>query len=181
MTRLKHVTLAQLLKQAGISQVKLAEKLGITQPSVSELVHSKDPSLSSLLKVVKALGGELELRVRLGDDEFILVGRETVDYEARAEREALDARGRPRMREALGQVLGAGAMTVDEILAALVGQGWISATDIPRQHLLLVLRQRAYFERVEGGRFRVRKAGSEGSWRVRVPRRIVNLRRLDNW
>jgi transcriptional regulator with XRE-family HTH domain len=49
---------------AGKSQQEVAETLGIKQPSLSKLEKQTDMQLSTLRKIVKALGGELEVLAR---------------------------------------------------------------------------------------------------------------------
>ena len=62
--------LAELRKLGGITQVELAEKLGIRQPAVSQLEQQDDMQISTLQRIVKALGGDLEITVRLQGGEY---------------------------------------------------------------------------------------------------------------
>lgn len=64
--------LAELRKLEGITQVELAEKLGIRQPAVSQLEQQDDMQVSTLQRIVKALGGALEITVRLPGGEYRL-------------------------------------------------------------------------------------------------------------
>ena len=64
--------LAELRKLEGVTQVELAEKLGIKQPAVSQLEQSDDMQVSTLQRIVKALGGVLEITVRLPGGEYRL-------------------------------------------------------------------------------------------------------------
>lgn len=57
--------LAEIRKQAGLTQVELAEQLGITQPSLSKLESQDDMQISTLRRIIEALGGELELTATL--------------------------------------------------------------------------------------------------------------------
>ena len=57
--------LAEIRKQAGLTQVDLANALGIKQPSLSRLEGQDDMQISTLRRIVEALGGELELVARL--------------------------------------------------------------------------------------------------------------------
>jgi transcriptional regulator with XRE-family HTH domain len=61
---LGEVLLSELRKLAGKSQRELATALGIKQPSLSKLEKQSDMQISTLQKIVKALGGELEVIVR---------------------------------------------------------------------------------------------------------------------
>lgn len=53
--------LAELRRQAGLTQAELAERLGIQQPSLSKLEGQDDMQVSTLRRIVAALGGELEI------------------------------------------------------------------------------------------------------------------------
>jgi len=64
--------LAELRKQAGYTQVELAEQLEIKQPSLSKLESQDDMQISTLRRLIKALGGELELIAKLPDGEVKL-------------------------------------------------------------------------------------------------------------
>ncbi len=57
--------LAELRTLSGKSQKQAAETLGIKQPSFAKIEKQQDMQISTLRKVVKALGGELEMLVRL--------------------------------------------------------------------------------------------------------------------
>jgi transcriptional regulator with XRE-family HTH domain len=62
--------LAELRKLEGVTQVELAEKLGIKQPAVSQLEQQDDMQVSTLRRIVQALGGILEITVRLPGGEY---------------------------------------------------------------------------------------------------------------
>ncbi len=64
--------LAELRKLEGVTQVELAEKLGIKQPAVSQLEQQDDMQISTLQRIVKSLGGILEITVRLPGGEYRL-------------------------------------------------------------------------------------------------------------
>ncbi len=53
--------LSEVRQLAGRSQQQVAEALGIKQPSLSKLEKQSDMQISTLQKIVKALGGELEV------------------------------------------------------------------------------------------------------------------------
>ncbi len=68
-SRRAHELLAELLlgevrQLAGKSQQEVAEALGMKQPSLSKLEKQADMQISTLRKIVKALGGELEVLAR---------------------------------------------------------------------------------------------------------------------
>jgi len=57
--------LAEIRKQAGLTQVDMATRLGITQPSLSQLESQDDMQISTLRRIIEALDGELELTAKL--------------------------------------------------------------------------------------------------------------------
>ncbi len=57
--------LAEIRKESGLTQVDLAEALGIKQPSLSKLEAQDDMQISTLRRIIKALGGELELVAKM--------------------------------------------------------------------------------------------------------------------
>lgn len=63
----RDMVLQELREHAEISQAKLAKMLRVSQASISKLERRGDVRVSTLRRVVAALGGELELRVRLPD------------------------------------------------------------------------------------------------------------------
>jgi len=58
-------SLMEFRKAAGLTQVELAERMQITQVNVSRLERRDDMHLSTLRRYVEALGGELEINVKL--------------------------------------------------------------------------------------------------------------------
>ena len=57
--------LAEIRKSVGLTQEELADQLGIKQPTLSKLESQKDMQVSTLRRLVRALGGELELIAHL--------------------------------------------------------------------------------------------------------------------
>ncbi len=57
--------LAELRKHADMTQTDVANALGIRQPQVSRMESDDDMQISSLSRLVRALGGELEVIVSL--------------------------------------------------------------------------------------------------------------------
>ncbi len=57
--------LRELRQLAGKAQAEIAAALNITQPSVSKIEKQTDMHLSTLRSYVEAMGGELELTVKL--------------------------------------------------------------------------------------------------------------------
>lgn len=60
--------LSKLRKNRDLTQKELAELMEIRQASVSKLEHQDDIRVGTLEKYVKALGGELEIRVTFPDE-----------------------------------------------------------------------------------------------------------------
>jgi DNA-binding XRE family transcriptional regulator len=61
----RRVGLRELRQLAGKGQADIASALNIKQPSVSKIEQQTDMYLSTLRSYVEALGGKLELSVRL--------------------------------------------------------------------------------------------------------------------
>jgi transcriptional regulator with XRE-family HTH domain len=57
--------LAEIRKSVGLTQEDLAAQLGIKQPTLSKLESQDDMQVSTLQRLVRALGGELELIAHL--------------------------------------------------------------------------------------------------------------------
>jgi predicted transcriptional regulator len=57
--------LAEIRQSAGLTQEELAKALGIKQPSLSRLESQHDMQISTLQRLVRALGGELEVVAHL--------------------------------------------------------------------------------------------------------------------
>jgi transcriptional regulator with XRE-family HTH domain len=64
-------SLKALRRDLGISQEKIAEAMGMTQPAVSKVENEADMLVSTLRKYVEALGGELDVIIRLPHREPI--------------------------------------------------------------------------------------------------------------
>ena len=57
--------LAEIRKEAGLTQEDLAAAMGIRQPTLSKLEAQSDMQISTLQRLVRALGGELEIVAHL--------------------------------------------------------------------------------------------------------------------
>lgn len=57
---------------AGVTQETLAERLGIQQAAVSKLERRTDTTVGTLQRIVRALGGELELVARFPDESVVI-------------------------------------------------------------------------------------------------------------
>ena len=62
--------LRELREQSGMTQRSLAAALGIKQPTLAQMEKQDDMQVSTLRRIVEALGGELDLIVRLPQGEF---------------------------------------------------------------------------------------------------------------
>jgi len=63
--QMAEMLLAEIRRQAGLTQVDLAKALGIKQPSLSKLETQDDMQISTLRRIIEALGGDLELIANL--------------------------------------------------------------------------------------------------------------------
>ncbi len=61
---LQELLLSEIREMTGKSQQQVAKAIGIKQPSLSKLERQSDMQVSTLRKIVKALGGELEVIAR---------------------------------------------------------------------------------------------------------------------
>jgi DNA-binding transcriptional regulator YiaG len=71
--RLEEMTLKHLREKLGLSQVELADRLEVQQPAVSKLEHRQNLELNTLRAVVHALGGTIEIIIRVPDKDPILL------------------------------------------------------------------------------------------------------------
>ncbi len=66
-------SLKELRRLSKLSQAKIAETLKISQPAISKIEKQTDMYLSTLRSYVEAMGGELDVVVRLPDREQVKV------------------------------------------------------------------------------------------------------------
>jgi predicted transcriptional regulator len=71
-TELRRMLLSELRRTAGMTQVKVAKSMGITQPTLSHLEGQDDMQVSTLQRIVKALGGELEIIAKIPSGQIAL-------------------------------------------------------------------------------------------------------------
>lgn len=69
----EEMTLRQVRKAMNCTQIQVAKRLKINQDGVCRLEQRTDLLLSTLRKYVKAMGGELELLVKLPDHRTIVL------------------------------------------------------------------------------------------------------------
>lgn len=63
--RMADMLLAEVRKAVGLTQEELAASLGIKQPTLSRLESQDDMQISTLRRVIRALGGDLEIIAHL--------------------------------------------------------------------------------------------------------------------
>lgn len=73
----KSKSLSQIREASGVTQVAMAERLGIKQANVSRMESRGDLLVSTLTSYVEAVGGTLEISVRIGHDVINLSLEET--------------------------------------------------------------------------------------------------------
>jgi predicted transcriptional regulator len=71
--RLEEATLRHLREKLGLSQSELAARMDVQQPAISKLERRQNLELNTLRSVVNALGGTIEIIVRVPDKEPILL------------------------------------------------------------------------------------------------------------
>lgn len=67
--RLKVISqIVELREKLHLTQAELAKRIGVSQPFVARIENdeSSNLSLETLFKIVDALNGEIEIRIRLG-------------------------------------------------------------------------------------------------------------------
>ncbi len=61
------IGLQELRRSRNLTQEELATELGLTQAAISKLEHAEDYRISTLSRVVKAMGGRLEVNAVFDD------------------------------------------------------------------------------------------------------------------
>ena len=69
---LNEMPLSEVRKEAGLTQQAVAKELGIKQPTLSRLESQEDMQISTLSRLVKALGGQLEIIAHLPNGDVRL-------------------------------------------------------------------------------------------------------------
>jgi predicted transcriptional regulator len=70
--------LQKLREHQKVTQQELAEALGMAQSNISRIEHEDDPQVSTIRKFVEALGGELVLQAKIGDETIDLLALASV-------------------------------------------------------------------------------------------------------
>lgn len=76
--KMEAMLLAELRKQLGFTQTAVARSMGVTQSALSQLESQDDLQLSTLRRLIRALGGELDVIARFGDRSIVLTHAELV-------------------------------------------------------------------------------------------------------
>lgn len=71
--KMEAMLLGEVRKQLGFTQTSVARAMGMTQSALSQMESQDDLQLSTLRRLVKALGGELDIVARFGDRSIVLV------------------------------------------------------------------------------------------------------------
>lgn len=68
------MVLAELRKEAGMTQAQLAKAMGVSQAAVSGLEAQNDMQISTLKRVVKALGGQMHIEITMAGETYQFAG-----------------------------------------------------------------------------------------------------------
>ena len=71
--KMESMLLGEVRKQLGLTQTSIAKAMGVSQSALSQIESQDDVQLSTLRRLVKALGGELDIIARFGDRSIALV------------------------------------------------------------------------------------------------------------
>lgn len=71
--KLEAMLLGEVRKQLGLTQTEVAKSMGVSQSALSQLESQDDLQLSTLRRLVKALGGELDIVARFGKRTVVLM------------------------------------------------------------------------------------------------------------
>ena len=72
--------LAEVRKQLGVTQARLAGQLEVSQANISRIEKERDLKLSTIDGYVTALGGRLELRAVFPDDDTVVLAGDSPDF-----------------------------------------------------------------------------------------------------
>ncbi len=75
--RAQMLLLQKFREHRKVTQHELAAALGVAQSNVSRIEHEDDPQVSTVRKFVEALGGELVLQAKIGDEMIDLLALAT--------------------------------------------------------------------------------------------------------
>ena len=66
------MALQDLRKERNLTQQEVAGELGLSQSALSKMEHQQDMNVSTLMRIVRALGGELKLVAQFPDTEVVI-------------------------------------------------------------------------------------------------------------
>ena len=70
--KMEKMLIGEVRKQLGHTQVTVAKKMGISQSALSQVESQSDMQLSTLQRLVRAMGGEVNVVMRFGKREIVL-------------------------------------------------------------------------------------------------------------
>lgn len=82
---LEELTLAALREKLGLSQSELAELLDVKQPAVSRLENRDNLRLNTLKDIVSALGGEMDIIIRVPNKAPVLLSSSEMNVPSKRE------------------------------------------------------------------------------------------------
>jgi len=71
----EYQTLQEIRKDLKVPQKKVAQKMKVEQPAISKLEQRTDIHISSLRDYIEALGGKLELIVKMPGKQIMKINR----------------------------------------------------------------------------------------------------------
>ncbi len=72
-SRIDAADAVRLIRNAArISQAELAGALGVKQPAIAKMERQADMKLSTLMAIVDAAGGSMEIRVKLPNQSLVI-------------------------------------------------------------------------------------------------------------
>ena len=66
------IALQDLRKARNLTQQEVAGELGLSQSALSKMEHQQDMNVSTLMRIVRAMGGELKLIAQFLDTEVVI-------------------------------------------------------------------------------------------------------------
>ena len=66
------MALQDLRKEKGKTQEQMAKLMGMSQSALSKMEHQQDMKLSTLVRIIRALGGELKMIAQFPDNEVVI-------------------------------------------------------------------------------------------------------------
>ncbi len=76
---LRENALMRLRQNQHVTQQELATALGVSQVNVSRIERADEPQLSTMRRFIEALGGELVVQARIGDETIDLLTTDETD------------------------------------------------------------------------------------------------------